>query len=154
MARTEPVTRSGDSLVVRLRYHATKPIGYPSFGFRILSEMGTLVTETGTWHHRLDFPEVAAGDGYIDLEIGALNLMPGRYYFSVGLTGQGNVMHDFIEQCACLDVETANIYNAGRTLDSRFGIVHFPQRWRLQGVRTERVLSHTADDDEVVPRLG
>jgi lipopolysaccharide transport system ATP-binding protein len=130
------LTRSGDPLVIRLHFRAHKPIEFPSFGFRLFSEFGTLITDTSTWHHRLDFPLVPAGDGYIDLEIDALNLMPARYYFSLGLTGSGGVMHDWVDQCACIDVESANIYNSGRTLDSRSGVVFFPQRWRTHGLRS------------------
>jgi hypothetical protein len=33
-----------------------------------------------------------------------------------------------------LDVESANIYQAGRTWDSRYGVVFFPQSWIINGV--------------------
>ena len=58
---SQPVTRSGDSLVVRLHYDANKVLPHPSFGFRLYSEMGTLITETSTWHHGIDIPEVPLG---------------------------------------------------------------------------------------------
>jgi lipopolysaccharide transport system ATP-binding protein len=143
----QPLTRSGDSIVIRFHFRARRPIEYPSFGFRMYSELGTLITDTSTWHHRLDFPIVPAGDGYLDLEIECLNLMPARYYFSLGLTGSGGVMHDWVDQCACLDVEGANLYNSGRTLDSRSGLVFFPQRWHVAGVGAATVLAHETADD-------
>jgi len=81
----QTVTRCGKSLVIRLHYHANEPIERPSFGVRMYSEMGTLVTDSSTWLHGLDIPLIPAGDGYIELEIDALNLIPGRYYLSLWL---------------------------------------------------------------------
>jgi Wzt-like putative exopolysaccharide export protein len=129
------VIRSGDSFVIRFRYHADKEVAYPSFGFRLYTEMGTLVTETSTWHHALEIPLVPAGNGHIDLELDHLNLLPGRYYFSLWLTGSASPLYDNIEHCAQLDVDLANVYSSGKTLDSRYGIVYFPQRWILDGLR-------------------
>jgi lipopolysaccharide transport system ATP-binding protein len=128
------VVRSGDSLIVRFHYHASTPVTHPSFGFRMYTEMGTLVTDTSTWHHAIDIPLVPAGDGHLDLEIDMLNLMPGRYYFSLWITGFTSPIYDNIEHCAELEVELGNIYSSGRILDGRFGFVYFPQRWKLGGL--------------------
>jgi len=123
------VVRSGDSLIIRFHYHANKPIPFPSFGFRLYTEFGTLVTDT--WHHGIDIPLVPPGDGYIDLHIDFLNLLPARYYFSLWITGTASPVHDNIEYCAQLEVELSNVYSSGRMLDSRSGIVFFPQRWKV-----------------------
>jgi lipopolysaccharide transport system ATP-binding protein len=131
------VTRSGDGVVIRMRYRANVPITHPSFGFKMTTELGTLVTETSTWHHNLDIATVAQGDGYIDLEIESLNLLPGRYYLSAAITSNGPYLDDAVDHCARLDVAESNIYNSGRTFDSRYGLVFFPQRWNLGGVRPE-----------------
>lgn len=134
------VTRSGDSIRLRFFYHAEKTIPYPSFGFRLLTDMGTLVTDTSTWHHGLDIPEIAPGDGYLDLEIDFLNLLPGRYDFSLWITGHGHrQVYDGVEHCARLEVELANVYRSGKDLDSRSGIVYFPQKWNLQGLYSEQL---------------
>ncbi len=130
------VTRSGDSIRLRFYYHAKKPIPYPSFGFRLTTEMGTLVTDTSTWHHSLDIPEIAPGDGYLDLEIDYLNLLPGRYDFSLWITGLAHIVYDGVEHCAKLEVELANVYRSGKQIDARSGIVFFPQKWNLHGLRT------------------
>jgi len=73
------------------------------------------------------------------LEIDSLNLLPGRYYFSLWLTGVGGVVYDAVEHCACLEIELANVYRSGRSIDARFGIVYFPQRWNLDGMKAERL---------------
>jgi lipopolysaccharide transport system ATP-binding protein len=135
----QPLTRSGDSIRLRFFYHANQPILHPSFGFRLLTELGTLVTDTSTWHHSLEIPEIAPGDGYLDLEIDFLNLLPGRYNFSLWITGLGGVIYDGIEHCARIEIELANIYRSGKVIDGRFGIVFFPQRWNLQGLHAEQL---------------
>jgi lipopolysaccharide transport system ATP-binding protein len=139
------VIRSGDSIVIRLHYHAEREVAHPSFGFRIYTEMGTLVTETSTWHHSIEIPLVPAGDGHIDLEVELLNLLPGRFYFSLWLTGAASPLYDNIEHCAQLEVELANVYSSGKVLDSRYGIVYFPQRWRLEGIGSGKQTSEHAE---------
>jgi lipopolysaccharide transport system ATP-binding protein len=129
----QKVTRAGEPVVMRLHYHARKSIQFPSFGLRVHTDMGTLVTDTSTWHHGIDIPVLEAGDGYLDLEIGCLNLLPGRYSLSFWLTGVDGIVYDAIEYGVTLEVELANIYGSGKVIDSRFGIVFFPQKWNLSG---------------------
>jgi lipopolysaccharide transport system ATP-binding protein len=131
----QAVTRSGKGLVIRLHYHANEPIERVHFGLRLYTELGTLVTWTGTWHHGLEVPLLPEGDGYVELEIDSLNLMPGRYYLTLALSsGLEGRVYDFIENAVYLDVEEAPIYGHSRRLDNRFGVVFFPQRWRLEGI--------------------
>jgi len=129
----QTVTRSGKGLVIRLHYHANEPIERVHFILRLYTELGTLVSETGTWHHGLEV-RLPAGDGYGELEIDSLNLMPGRYYLTLQLSGLGGRVYDFVENEVYLDVEEAPIYGHSRRLDNRFGVIFFPQRWRLEGI--------------------
>ena len=125
---------AGDPVVMRFHYAASEPIAHPSIGFRIYTDMGTLVTETSTWHHGIAIPLLEPGEGYLDLEIGCLNLMPARYSMSLWITDMtGTFVYDNIEHGVTLEVEKANIYQSGRDLDSRCGIVFFPQKWDLSG---------------------
>ena len=133
---SQPVTRSGDRLVVRLHYDANKAIPHPDFMLRFHSEMGTLITETGTWHHGIDILEVPQGKGYVDLEIDNLTLMPASYYISVMIGGVGGIVYDHVEHCVKLQIEgSSDIYRSSRVTDSRYGIVYFPQRWHLGQLR-------------------
>jgi hypothetical protein len=130
----QKVIRAGDSVLIRFHYSASEPIAQPSFGFRMYTDMGTLVTETGTWHHGIAIPLVKPGEGYLDLEIDCLNLLPAKYTLSLWVTDmEGVVIYDNIEHAITIEVESANIYQSGRNLDSRCGIVFFPQRWNLSG---------------------
>ncbi len=134
--RPRTVLRAGDPLRLRFHYEVARPLGNLSFGFRLFSEMGTLVTETSTRLHDIGLPMLAAGEGRLDLDIDALNLMPGRYYLTVGVTTIDGPVHDTLHHCARLDIEPGRVYGTGRVVDSRHGFVFFPQRWGLQGVRS------------------
>jgi lipopolysaccharide transport system ATP-binding protein len=126
------IIRSGDGLVLRFHYHAEKLMRDPSFGFRLYTEMGTLITETGHLLHGMHIPKVEPGDGYIELEIDSLNLVPGQYSLSLWITGQpSKIVYDG-DVRASLEVEVADVYKSGRMLDSRYGLVYFPQRWRVK----------------------
>jgi lipopolysaccharide transport system ATP-binding protein len=127
------MTRSGDGLVMRFHYHATKTVRYPSFGFRLFTAMGTLITETSNVLHGSDISQVEAGDGFIDVEFDSLNLLPGQYHLSLWITDlEGKQIYDG-DARAVLEVEIANLFQSGRTPDSRMGVVYFPQRWRVRG---------------------
>ena len=130
--QSEPVVRSGDGLVVRLYYQAEERISYPLFGFELYTELGTMVTAINTWGTGLEIPSLSPGDGWIDLEIDFLNLMPARYYVSLRLSsGGGWVKQDHLDHCATLDVEASDFYQSGKGIHSRFGIIFLPGRWRL-----------------------
>lgn len=132
------VIRAGDPVTMRFFYHAEKVVPHTSFGFRLFTEMGTLVAEAATCHHGIAIASIEPGDGYLDLEIGCLNLLPGSYRLALYITdSNGEVMHDAVENAVTLDVEDANIYGSGRKFDSRHGIVFFPQKWNLTGVQTD-----------------
>jgi lipopolysaccharide transport system ATP-binding protein len=131
----QTVTRAGRGLVVRLHYEASQPINRPVFGVKLHTELGTLVTDTSTWLHGLDIPLLPAGEGHVELEIDALNVMPGRYYLSLLLESRlEKRIFDALDHALVLDVEEAPIYGQSRRIDSRFGLVFFPQRWRLDGI--------------------
>lgn len=125
------LTRSGDSLVIRFHYHAKKTVHYPSFGFRLFTNMGTLITETGNVTHGVDVPRVEPGDGYIEVEIDSLNLLPAKYYLSLWITEVGGTPVFDGDVRTLLEVEPANIYASGRTPTSQHGIAFFPQRWSV-----------------------
>jgi lipopolysaccharide transport system ATP-binding protein len=126
------LTRSGESLVIRLHYHAKKTVRYPIFWFRLFTNMGTLITEAGADTHGVDIPRVEPGDGYIDVEIESLNLLPAQYYFSLWITDRAGLTQVYDGDARTrLEVEPANIYASGWTPTSRQGIVFFPQSWSV-----------------------
>jgi lipopolysaccharide transport system ATP-binding protein len=130
--------RCGDALKLRFHYHAEKPVRRPSFGFKLLTDLGTLVTDTSTWLHGIEIPWLPAGDGFVELEIDALNLLPDRYNLSLWITGPDHRVYDSLSHCAVIEVEVSDIYGSGRVIGPRFGILYIPQRWRLNGTHVTK----------------
>ena len=128
-----PMIQSGDALTLRLHFRAEEPILQPHFGLRFYTSMGTLITDTSTWLHGVTIPVLAPGDGYVDLELAALNLIPSRYMISLSITGGADNRIMDGEVHAFLDVEPSGAYGAVRVLNSRFGIVYFGQHWDVSG---------------------
>jgi lipopolysaccharide transport system ATP-binding protein len=129
-----PILRAGARVVLRLHYRARAETQNLSFGVKIHTEMGTLVTQAATGLHDLEIPVVPPSAGHIDLGIEALNLMPARYHLSAYITTIGSPVHDIAENCLRLDVEPGQIYGSGRITDNSYGIVFFPQQWYLDGM--------------------
>jgi len=148
------VVRAGDPLVIRLHYIAHEPVPCPSLGLRLYTEMGTLVTETSTWHHGIHIPVLEPGAGHLDLQIDCLNLMPANYALSLWATDDnGAVVFDNVECAITLEVERANIYKSGKDFDSRCGIVFFPQKWDLSGMHADGLpLKKDAGECALEPR--
>lgn len=128
-----PIIQSGDALTLRLYFRAERLIPQPNFVVRFYTSMGTLISETSTVLHGVAIPNLPPGEGYVDLELDALNLLPSRYMISLSITGgtEGSIMDGDVH--AFLDVESSAAYGTSRVLDSRFGIVYFGQRWNLSG---------------------
>jgi len=128
---TSRMVRSGDSLVVRLHYHAQKTIRNPHFALELFSDFGAKVTSLSTWTSGFDIPMLPPGDGYIDLTIDSLNIRADRYFVSLWLASAGDVWYDRVDHCAALDVEASDFYQSGR--DHHAGIVLLPCKWELNG---------------------
>jgi lipopolysaccharide transport system ATP-binding protein len=134
---SQPLIRSGDSLRVRLSYEASERIINPIFGFQLFSSSGVFLTDVSTWNLGVEIPALHPGQGYLDLNVDSLNLMPGRYFMSLWLTSPDGTRYDVLEHVAALDVEPSNYYKSGRGIDSRFGIVVLPCTWDISGVEPE-----------------
>jgi lipopolysaccharide transport system ATP-binding protein len=135
----QPVTRTGDRVVIRFRYHAVKTVSHPSIGFRVYTEFGAMVTSTSTWLHGIEIPFIPPGDGYIDVDIASLNLVPARYMLSLWFSdgSYDSLVYDRLDPCVRLDVEASNSHGSGRSIDSGYGIVYFPQTWDLHGIERD-----------------
>jgi lipopolysaccharide transport system ATP-binding protein len=152
---SQKIIRSGDHVIMRFHYLATESVPFPSFGFRMYTEAGVVVTDTSTSHHGIYIPSVAPGKGYLDLNISCLNLLGAKFTISLWVTDQaGNLVYDNVENAITLEVDAANPYGSNFVVDGRFGIVYFPQRWDLTGIsgQDERVSGLTEDCSRPVTR--
>jgi lipopolysaccharide transport system ATP-binding protein len=136
----QPVTRTGDRLVIRFRYDAATAVPRPSVGFRLHTELGTLISSSSTWLHAIEIPLVPPGAGYVDVDLACVNLVPGRYSISVWMSDgpHGSHTYDALSHCARLDVEPSSFHGSARPIDSGYGIVYFAQTWDVRGTRASR----------------
>jgi hypothetical protein len=121
--------RSGDRLVVALTFSAKKTIRDFRVGVEIFSDMGTRVTSSNNWVTGADIASINPGDGRMDLEIDSLSLTPGRYYLTLWI-GDSHTLHDQLENCVIMDVESSDYYGCGRPITKRIGSVFLPCRWK------------------------
>ena len=128
-----PLVRSGDPLRVRLYYEATEDVPRPHFGFKIFTDVGTLVTTISTWATGLEIHAIPRGRGHIDLELDCLNVMPSRYFISLWLSSFGGVKYDALDHCVALDVESADPYGTGKGMEARYGVVYMTGKWKYNG---------------------
>ena len=123
--------RTGEPLRIRLGYEARERVVDPHFGFEIHTQMGTKVIETSTWSTNTDVPNLDPGKGELELSLDALSLMPGRYRVTLWISSIGGSDYDIVPFCSTFDVETSEVFAAGRGADQRFGLVFLPSKWRL-----------------------
>ena len=124
------ILSSGDRATIRLHYQAFRETQRPDFEVGIYTDLGTLVTKFSTW---IDYQieSIGPGKGYLDLNIGCLTLLPGRYSMSLWLKLQGPLYYDVLEHCLQFDVDTSDFYGTGRGIHNYFGLVFLPCRWSL-----------------------
>ncbi len=120
---------SGEPLVIRLRYHAHKDGVRPIFGIGIETESGTVVSRVSTWLCGVDIPVLRTGEGYIDLCLDSVNLMPGRYFLSMWVGAMGPVIYDSIDRGVAFRVEESDFYGSGRSSQDKSVIMMLRCHW-------------------------
>jgi hypothetical protein len=133
---------TGDSLKVRLYYKVNKPVSYPNFYFRILNGLGDKVATLGTFLSGHEIPTLYPGNGFIDVDIESLNIMPDRYYIDIYINSDHKIindksfLYDHLKYCATLDVEVSDLYNSGKVIDKWWGIIFLPCKWDFKGLNS------------------
>jgi len=107
---------------------------------RMYSVMGTLISDTSTWLHNVAIASIGPGEGYVDLEIDNLNLIPARYTLTFKVAGGAEERVWDEDVSLYLDVEPSADTGTVRPLNSRHGIVYFAQRWKVGGICEESSL--------------
>jgi lipopolysaccharide transport system ATP-binding protein len=138
------VIRSGDNLKVRLYFQVNKPVTNPEFRIRIYTVMGSQLTTLCTNLSGYETPILNPGDGYVDVDIEFLNVMPDRYFITLSTFNENEVStnkapgYDKLERCAVLDVEGSNYYHTGKGVDKWWGVMFFPYKWNFEGFNNQR----------------
>jgi lipopolysaccharide transport system ATP-binding protein len=136
----------GDSLKMRLHYQVHKQVSKPKFFVRIRNQFGEKVTTVGTHLSGLEIPILYPGIGYIDLDLEYLNIMPDRYYITLwidrysDIPGEKEILYDYIERCAPLNVEYVDYYRSGRGVDKIWGSMFMACKWNFDGMNSEEIV--------------
>lgn len=132
------IVHSGDTILMRLHYKAFAPLRNPDFMFKICNEMGTCIAIFSTKMEGIDTPLVVPGEGYVDVEIGPLTLVPGNYFLDLAISPHiGSAyeiyygLYDFVE----FPIETTGRFFSGiEEKKTTSALVFFPSRWKLEGI--------------------
>ena len=132
------IVRSGDNLTVRLFYEVQEPVLNPKFYFTMYNDKGARIATFGSSISGHYINKLLPGNGYVDIKIDSLNLMPDRHYFSFWIVGDSERKYfEHIPWCARLDVEFSNYFNSGKGIDKELGYVFFPCKWSFSGATTD-----------------
>jgi lipopolysaccharide transport system ATP-binding protein len=86
---------TGEPLVVRIRYHAPRPVHRPVFGLAVYRGDGIHISGPNTRFGQVEIPE-ANGDGVVEYTVPQLPLLEGTYYISVSSHNwEDSEMYDF-----------------------------------------------------------
>jgi lipopolysaccharide transport system ATP-binding protein len=125
------VIRTGGPIRARLHFTVHERIAEPHFGVEIYSNMGTLISVCSTWATGYETGPLDSGTYSIELTMDNVPLLPGRYNIGLWLSSMGK-QHDKLHNCSFIDVESSEVFYAGRGSDSSlFGLVAIPGRWEV-----------------------
>lgn len=129
------IIRSGDFMKFRLHYQAHQLVVNPRFQLSINTEKGARIATFGSDISGHYVEKLPPGEGYIDVDVESMNIMPDRYFFNFWIFGdRRNSYYERIWACAWMDVEYSNFYKTGKGIDKELGHVFMPCRWDMNGI--------------------
>jgi len=119
------VFNTGESLTVRMCYHAHTPTKEPVFGLALHHANGFQINGPNTRFGGLSLGTVQ-GRGYVDYTVDELPLLQGQYVLTAAVYDAAMAHpYDHHERMYPFTVHTGSIAE-------RFGSVYLPARWRVQ----------------------
>jgi len=117
-----------------LFFEVHEPVLNPKFYFTFYTEKGARIATFGSSISGHYINKLLPGNGYVDIDIDSLNVMPDRYYFSFWIVGDRESKYfERIEWCSSLDVEYSNYYKSGKGINKELGYVFIPCNWNFHG---------------------
>jgi lipopolysaccharide transport system ATP-binding protein len=107
---SEPVKRcrTGDDVVVRLRYQAHSPVRQPVFSIAVSTTSGIVITSPST-READAVPAEISGDGEVTVRLSGLPLLPGHYHLHCSLTDYHRQhVIDYVHSATTFDVLAGN----------------------------------------------
>jgi ABC-type polysaccharide/polyol phosphate transport system ATPase subunit len=116
------VARSGDAVVLRMRFNAREPVENPVFGIAIYHESGVHLAGPNTSFAGIE-TGLLSGRGYVDYALGPLQLLPGSYRVTTAVF-DSRLLHAFDVR----DEAFAFRVQPGSSLE-QYGLVDLRGRW-------------------------
>ncbi len=114
---------TGDTMKVRIEYHASRRIDKPVFGVAIHSEDGVHINGPNTKLSGFDI-DFIEGEGALEYIIKSLSLLEGSYYFAAAIFDYScTYPYDYWEKCHQFTVLNSNI-------NEKHGLFYMPSEWR------------------------
>jgi ABC-type polysaccharide/polyol phosphate transport system ATPase subunit len=111
--------RTGDTVTVRLHYRADKPVSRPIFGFAIDALGGNCITSPCARDVGM-VPERITGEGYIDVVMTDVSLMPGTFDLHTSVTDFNRQhIYDYVQVALRFDVMTGKLNETGSVVTLR-----------------------------------
>ncbi len=118
----------GDSLTLELSFMNSQPVTHPAISARLHTPLGQDIAAWRTQETYGQMPPARTG-GLVHLHIRELNLLPGTYYFALGLT-DGYQTLDFIEDALSVEVTPKSVYDTESFSSFRRGeLIFTPCEW-------------------------
>ena len=148
-----PVTtmRMGDPLTVIVEVEGLDELGGAFVGMEIRSELDQALM---SFHGNMKPPRRARSRGHreeVVFELGALPLMPGRYWLGVGVWDpHRSRLADRVERAASFEVAPANVYRSGYEVQAREGALFVDFEWELRPAEVDITELPTASESRRV----
>jgi hypothetical protein len=117
--------KTGEDLIIRIRFQASKRIEFPNFGLALHRDDGIHVTGPNTQIDRYTIDAIE-GSGYVDYTLPAHPLMSGRYYVSASIYDETHTFkYDYVHQVYSFVVQPHSVWD-------RLGVVRLSANWSYQ----------------------
>lgn len=117
----------GGSVIIEMQFEAHTPIRNPSFAARLGTTMNPHIAFWRTRETKGTMPDTAQG-GVVRLTIENLNLMPGIYSLTLGLSNAYQDL-DVIDDALELEIDEAAVYPTGKLPPSGRALLYTPCSW-------------------------
>lgn len=119
----------GGSVTVEIEFETYAPLRNPNFGVRLGSAMNQHLALWRTLETHGEMPDSQRG-GVVRLTIDALNLMPGMYALTLGISDAFQD-YDVVDEALELEIDAAPIYATGKLPPAGRAILYTPCSWEV-----------------------
>ncbi len=116
--------KTGEKMDLRIYFEAKEQVENPVFGIAIHRDDGTHITGPNTKTSGLNIPHIPKGEGFIQCTFPSINLLAGKYHFSVSIFNYTLTQaFDYLDKRFSFIVEENNA--------NQYGIIDLSPIWRL-----------------------